>query len=941
MRHRLFSILACGILLAAGVRLGAADGGPGAGGSTPGPLPPPPTTAPTPAHDIALAIAQLGDDDPRVRDAATRKLSAMGRSALPALRHAADGDDPEAASRAKRILAEVRFGIGPDTPAALMRLVDQYRDGQGQSQQQAIEQLSKQGWPGYRIVARLFRQAGDSALRSLLSASLKTEGPNILGGAREMIAAGREDDAEARLAEAAGGGDGLVARSYVALLLARGRLEEGLQEVLAEAGEKPDASDAMLLAFFYRARGDADNALRYARQVPAEPGSDAEPLIREILLDRQDWAALIAQADRPAVEPSKQQSGAALSDKLSFARLSGDARSISEAVAAMRQAAAQSPELAIPYARALALNDRCAEGLDLLVKAKQYPLAYALMTSLGRYDDAARLLADARVQASPDLADLELNAARLLVPLGDIDGANAIVDRWEKEIPPDIGHPTQDDLIKTELVLGRTEKACQRAISAKTTWSETINGNTAAVAQVFQGDPSIDRILPAGGPDAVAWRAYLAARYPKATPAEVLQKLWSLYARQWAAADVESLLNEACHEAEKQKPADSAAVYRRAAETARTIGRDDLADMYFEKLAADPVASVAAGWYPWKVLGDRAAAKMDYPRALQCYENALQRSPREPVCLWLHGWAITRANAGDPDKVAKAKAEMRRADEYLLADDARWLSFLQSISEAGADATTDSEDQREIMRRLAGPASWESNESLRLSARAIFAPAGTSDEMEIPDDAEGSDRSGPRFLLAANLLSRWMLPISRGETALVAPELYLSEPALIHILRARGLIALGDVPAAIREAGLGLSCLPANVQLLIDLVPILDRQGHKPEADALFNEAAVALKANLSRHPKAAGEHNGLAWMCAKCDRDLDSALDHAKQATTLAPETVGYLDTLAEVRFCRGERQAAIEIMKHCLELDPHSQYFQHQLQRFTRESPPATQPK
>src|SRR5580693_6249063 len=101
MRMRSLLLFVCGVLLVCGVRLAAADTQPGAGVSGPDAAtdapPAAPTTSPVNAHDLALAVAQLGDDDPRVRDAATRTLGTMGRSALPALREAAKGDDPEVA----------------------------------------------------------------------------------------------------------------------------------------------------------------------------------------------------------------------------------------------------------------------------------------------------------------------------------------------------------------------------------------------------------------------------------------------------------------------------------------------------------------------------------------------------------------------------------------------------------------------------------------------------------------------------------------------------------------------------------------------------------------------------------------------------------------------------------------------------------------------------
>ena len=126
----------------------------------------------------------------------------------------------------------------------------------------------------------------------------------------------------------------------------------------------------------YRAEGDANNALKYARQVPPPaPGTpgEAEQLVHEILLDRHDWAPLIADANRHANDASNPMlRRAALAEKLSYARLAGDAKLVGEALASIHEAVEQNAEFAPAYAAALLLNDRSAEGIDLLSKAKGF-----------------------------------------------------------------------------------------------------------------------------------------------------------------------------------------------------------------------------------------------------------------------------------------------------------------------------------------------------------------------------------------------------------------------------------------------------------------------------------------------------------------------------------------------------------------------------------------
>ena len=67
-----------------------------------------------------------------------------------------------------------------------------------------------------------------------------------------------------------------------------------------------------------------------------------------------------------------------------------------------------------------------------------------------------------------------------------------------------------------------------------------------------------------------------------------------------------------------------------------------------------------------------------------------------------------------------------------------------------------------------------------------------------------------------------------------------------------------------------------------------------------------------------------------------DAALEHARRGVELTPNNPGHMDTLAEVYFRRGDRQAAIEAAKKCVELDPLNKFYRTQLQRFESNSTP-----
>ena len=75
-----------------------------------------PTTAPATRPvdpKVKALIAQLGDDDPRLRDAATAALRKLGKEALPGLEVATRDEDPQIRISAEALVAEQREKENP------------------------------------------------------------------------------------------------------------------------------------------------------------------------------------------------------------------------------------------------------------------------------------------------------------------------------------------------------------------------------------------------------------------------------------------------------------------------------------------------------------------------------------------------------------------------------------------------------------------------------------------------------------------------------------------------------------------------------------------------------------------------------------------------------------------------------------------------------------
>lgn len=179
-----------------------------------------------------------------------------------------------------------------------------------------------------------------------------------------------------------------------------------------------------------------------------------------------------------------------------------------------------------------------------------------------------------------------------------------------------------------------------------------------------------------------------------------------------------------------------------------------------------------------------------------------------------------------------------------------------------------------------------------------------------------SDARGQVFLIA------WQAAVNTIKIELEKPQLTDAEVAQI-----------------ITALKLCQTILPQDPGAPLRVIQGLDKAGRKKEADELFATAFRLQEKLTTVDPKSADAHNNVAWLCAVARRKLDEALAHAQKAVDLEPQNPAYRDTLAEVRFQRGERDQAIEIIKKAIELAPEVAYFKQQLKRFEagdRNTPP-----
>jgi tetratricopeptide (TPR) repeat protein len=193
---------------------------------------------------------------------------------------------------------------------------------------------------------------------------------------------------------------------------------------------------------------------------------------------------------------------------------------------------------------------------------------------------------------------------------------------------------------------------------------------------------------------------------------------------------------------------------------------------------------------------------------------------------------------------------------------------------------------------------------------------------------------------AADDLDRLCLMSLSNEVEWNPPSRMLVIAADAHLMKAREARDHRDFASMDRELQLYQQYLPASADMVLEMVPALDAIGDHARADALFNGVYQKLNELCRKYPKSVTYLNQTAWMCACCDRQLDQAQKAAETDVRLQPNNWQVLDTLAEVRFRRGDRSGALALEKQAQTMtsDP---YTAKQVKRFeTAEIPPVTNP-
>jgi tetratricopeptide (TPR) repeat protein len=559
-----------------------------------------------------------------------------------------------------------------------------------------------------------------------------------------------------------------------------------------------------------------------------------------------------------------------------------------------RGGAEANAEEAKAAAEALLLNERPAEGLEMLLAGGGgTDLAFEVLVNQFRHAEALRLAEHPKETDGPTLRVLEVRRARLLYSLGDTDAALTQFERAGDEICRDKDEHAAKELVRSLHRLGLTDRALDEC------------GRFLAVPRGASGDGVTKLLEPLFGKRAEAadhWWRHLRRQSPGEAPGQTLRRVRDVL-QPVPGFDPGPAAEKYAREAEALAPAERGPELAAVAEAFRAAGRDRAALSYLEK-AAEGAESAE----PPLRLGDFLMEKHHYPAAAVAYQRAWSLNQGEPLPLYLRGLALVKAG-----EAREGRRLMDLAHWLPLGNEALRTTMAEELTKRGhADAAA---KERELVLQCGWYRSWQVGNLLNMQARAALARKD--------------------YATAADCYERGVIGCLRSGARFVEPAAYLVVPAAVHSNRARALAAAGKVAEALREAEKALAAVPGNSDLVGDLIAELDRHGERAEADALFGRLMGRLEKLTGDYPRSAWAHNACAWLSAESRRGLDAALDHARKATELEPKNAGYLDTLAEVHFRRGERDQAVATAQRCTNMDPRRDYFRKQLARFKTGDP------
>ncbi len=870
--------------------------------------------APPTSGEIARAIEDLGAADFDKRQAATETLWQAGNAAEEALRQAVKSTDPEVRTRAEALLAKLRLGIRPETPPEVATLIDQFRFGStAAARRQALGELQSKGQ--WQAILTLIRGEQNPQERNNLATAIAADAGKLV---LPLVERGEFDQAEEILELVATAEPGIS--QFAAFLLLTNRLDAHLASARQRASSEPSDESWSRLAYLLRAKGDQAGAI--------EAAAKTTDLILQANLAAEagQWSAAATAAEELYRRSPTRLETAAFA--ATFYRLAGNQAEHQRVIDALLKAAhvdrlkenAQPERPVDPFnapaspigqnnlwtaAETLLINERIEDALPILRKTNPR-FAHAIYWRQHRHREALEFVGVTNGMpldrtwfdklpgpASEGAARQELQFALAL-----------LVARQLRELgrSEDCEQVCQSLLTLVE----RYDRGRRLSMIAALYWQlgradEASRHAGLAISAGMSPPAMFTALLKQQGALAASWYEQWTSENPQLDRQKAVEKaLWLVVPQPRRGGPPENwreLVAAGHAAAQKLEGGPKGQRLVVMGQTCQIRGDIELARQYLAEAAnADPATGAKAA--------ELSATTGNWTDAAKFYGAAAQHAPGDAVLKYLHGHALKRSGAAEA-----GETEMRKAKLMALAPAARMTLPLALQARGIKDDRAEAVEQFEFVRRTALP------DSPQASSAAQFVG-------NIVSDAEPAR--------AAECWEQLRLHVLNPGSNFSEVEGYLTLSHVIHKVRAKAAISTGDAEAADAELKLCDGLFPGDVRTIVELMPQLSQAGMIAAADQFFDRGFGEHHRVCEEFPASATYLNNAAWLCARSQRKLDEALVLVEKALAIAPDEAAYHDTLAEVHFQHGDREAALAASRKCVELAPDNKLFVTRLKHF-----------
>ena len=829
----------------------------------------------TPKEPMALpeTVVALSDESYAVREKATRDLWALGEKALPELRKALDGNDPEAAVRARELVRKIELGILPDSSPKIVALVMRYDRGGVDEKRVAINELKRER--AFRQILKLYALEKNEETLSMLEEAVRGV---AVDAARDCLASEPPDiaGAFAYLDMARPESPELMAKA--ALHRSNGTLEEELGKAERLDGEAGHLWRYALLT----CAGRLPEAAAEAEKASLEQASARLQLLSG---DPLPW--LNAAGPSPQVVPAS-----GLQDYREFAIRTWEGKAIpGDLVRSLRrQNRAGDEEDQAKELRLLFLTGDLAEAEKRLVELDPCG-AFYYFEATERVEDALKALG-----LDPATPDYKGWAAKRFRTIPDDDSEGTEVGELAA-----LGYFLEHRGLLKELDEAFLEPLAELSQADQEIFISTIN-------RLFRGPfprvsistirPVLKSVAQFAGDDEVRWGMVVANLFDFL---EDPDRLWSWTATldpkldrperlEWlcrifgflpdVSGDRDRFLDLAWKAIHKEEPG----ARRPMVELMTAL--DDMMQNKENTLRCIEALELTDNIFILRQKGKAQAALGQWKEAAATWLKVVEMAPAEATDRMQAAICLRRAGDVEAADRQEKRAEMLAlgevqvqfacANELGLAGDferaGRWWM------RAAAECTRGTAYFQDLLERLTDHAQatgdWRAMAAFS-EAQAFYQAAS----------GNGSYRIPPTFAMSTALQSRIDSGIALAFSRLERDR----EASLKEIER--------------------WSALPYAENAMADhFFAPMRAAGLAKVHDGIFERMWAGVTRRIKQFPDCDNSRNSAAWLASRANRHLDEAEKFLEKALERNPRQAAYLDTMAEVQFARGDRKKAVE---------------------------------